>query len=177
LKKFFLKNFYFALDFGKQILYNINVGGKGLPKKFRKSNRGTQMAKSKKINKSGSINAIVPISAVLPVMDLNPSILPDGTYRNSHSNVGKCHRCNRGIMPKAVFIKHSGRIYGPECVAYIRDIETRISDTDEAADICQHQFRLRMRDLTTAGMKRKGLIKDKPISMSQEDIDLLISMG
>jgi hypothetical protein len=135
------------------------------------------MSKSKKIRKPESNNAIVLIKDVLPIMDLSPSILPDGTYRNSYSNVGKCHRCNRGIMPKAVFVKHSGRVYGPECVVYIRDIETRIPDPDKAADICQHQFRLRMRDLTTAGMKKKGLIKGKSPSMTQADIDLLISMG
>jgi hypothetical protein len=135
------------------------------------------MSKSKKIRKPESNNAIVLIKDVLPIMTIDATILPDGTYKNTGNDAGKCTRCNRGIARNAVFTKHRGRVYGPECIVYIRDIEVRIPDPDEAVDICRHQFRLRMRDLTTAGMKKKGLIKGKSPSMTQADIDLLISMG
>jgi hypothetical protein len=124
-------------------------------------------------------NSIILASSITPIQ-LDVNALPDGTYRNTQCDAGKCTRCNRGIMNNAVFIKHGGQVYGPECVTFVRQVEQLINNPEEVIRVVQHQFRLRMRDLTTAGMKKKGLIKvtsPTSISLSKSEIEELVSMG
>jgi hypothetical protein len=117
------------------------------------------------------------LSSVQPELQLSVQALPDGSYRNNNSTAGKCTRCNRGIAHKAVFIKHAGNVYGPECIAYVHKVEEAGVPAADVVRVVQHQFKLRMRDLTTAGMRKKGLIKQQPAPLTSDELELLVSMG
>jgi hypothetical protein len=119
-----------------------------------------------------SNGALVLMQDVKPALQLNASLLPDGTYRNTQGDAGKCTRCNRGIANKAVFVKHGGHVYGPECVAYVKQVEGHVPDADLVA-VVQQQYRLRMGALTKAGMQRKGIIKpqDRQMTLSFADAE------
>jgi hypothetical protein len=127
-------------------------------------------AKKNKITRNTDI---ILTSSITPIQ-INASVLPDGTYKNTLQDAGKCTRCNRGIAVNAVFHKHRGNIYGPECITFVRQVEAAVP-ADDVVRVVQHQFRLRMKHLTLAGMRRKGLIK--PASPDTSDQMLMPFMN
>jgi hypothetical protein len=139
------------------------------------------MSKKNRVRKSVNNTQLMLAGDVLA--ELNPrDLLGDGTYKNIDGSAGPCVRCNRRISNNAMYHKRRGLIIGLECDKFVREIETSVPHADVAL-VAKHQFRLRMRELTLAGMKKKGLIKDKSdsvsrvSSLSQNDVELLISMG
>jgi hypothetical protein len=137
-------------------------------------------SKKSKSVKNNSLNTqLVLLSSVQPELQLNAQLLPDGTYKNTQGDAGKCTRCNRGIAHKAVFTKHRGKVYGPECIAFVRQVEAAGVPEADVVQVVQQQFKLRMRDLTTAGMRKKGLIKAQPTQqqLTADEVELLVSMG
>jgi hypothetical protein len=114
------------------------------------------------------------------ISELNlADMLGDGFFKNVDGRDRPCARCNRRVALNGVYHSIDGHVYGPECVSYVNAVKDSVSPED-LPRVVKHQFILRMRALTIAGMKKKGLIKDKQPStpaMNQELIDELIAMG
>jgi hypothetical protein len=92
------------------------------------------------------------------------SVLRDDVlYRNKSDQKPRCARCNRGVQKNGFFYKWRGHIFGPECVAHLRAVEALMpnSATDDIIHVVKHAYIVQARVKTVAGMKRKGLIKDK----------------
>jgi hypothetical protein len=138
-------------------------------------------------DEGGMIYGDTPVTATyFPILlasdvlaDLDPkTLLGDGKYKNIDGSAGPCVRCNRRIHNNAMYHRVGGHVVGLECMNFISPI--RDADPSNWVAIAKQQFRLRMRELTIAGMKKKGLIKDKQVSMPAQDqelIDQLVSMG
>jgi hypothetical protein len=102
--------------------------------------------------------------------ELSADTLRDGKYKNVDGSAGACRRCNRGVTKNAIFFKRDGHVFGPECIAFYNAVRAIVTDGEEAARIIEHQFRLRMRYLTIAGMERKKLLtaqKAKPAPIAE----------
>lgn len=120
-------------------------------------------------HEGGMMYAPVRPRVMLPALLIEPvtltaKVLKDGTYKNVDNTAGKCERCNRGVMHKAVFVKRDGHVFGPECVVFYDKVKEVVKDGDEALRVVKHQFKLRMRYLTLAGMQKKGLLKGAPVT-------------
>jgi hypothetical protein len=104
-------------------------------------------------------------------------VLIDGLHKNINNDAGKCIRCNRRIMNNASYHLHKGLVLGLECINFFKAVEGTVAE-NEVVEVVQRQFRLRMRELTIAGMKKKkGLIKDKTPSITSDAVEQLLSMG